>query len=65
VKNLYKALGILISYDMGDNVDIAAEHDELWMGGPDAKNLSEVQIKELNDLGVHWDEDSQSWHMFV
>ena len=50
---------------MGDNVDIAAEHDELWMGGPDAKNLSEVQIKELNDLGVHWDEDSQSWHMFV
>ena len=69
MKELHEALGILLEFrgKQGDfvNYDVCAEHDEIWMGGPDPSQLKPEEVKRLEELHVNWDESTQSWHMFT
>jgi len=60
-------LQILFKYDI--NLELHAEHDELWAGAKDMTHegmcaiMSKEDIKEMNRFG--WSEDEESWHHFT
>ncbi len=53
-----------------DDVDVRAEHDEVWAGpdGADALQIerwSEEDIREMGRLGWHLDADIECWHHYT
>ena len=43
---------------------VNAEHDEMW-AGPDAADVSDADIEELQVLGWHPEDDGQGFHHFT
>lgn len=63
MKRIYDGLTILLKYD--PEGDCAAEHDVLYAGGGDPKEMSPEDLAKLDELGWHWDEDLDSWAHYV
>lgn len=63
VTDLHKVLGIFVRYDPKDY--IAAEHDEIWIGGVRPDRMTEEERKTVADCHVTWDSTTESWHGFV
>lgn len=64
IQKLKRALDILCA-DGNKSDEMSAKHDELFLGGPRPEALSEMEIKELKELGVAWDVSYDCWHTFV
>lgn len=65
VKNLIKALTILEQYTPeGKNHYLAAEHDVIYMGDTDW-DIPEEVLQQLDELGVHPDEDLNCFYAFT
>ena len=47
-----------------DNPWISAEHDEIY-AGEDVHKYTEEQIRRLEELGFHFDEDISSFRVYV
>ena len=61
---LHEALSILKQYD--PNGYIAAEHDQIWIGGPNPEEVMHPDVRDrLMQLGVSWDPYIEAWHAFV
>ncbi len=57
--------GFQILFKHNPDGDIAAEHDEVFSGGPPPDHLSAEELKILEGSGWSWDSDLDSWHKFV
>lgn len=65
MKDLIKALQILLKYANDDRNPTHCEHDQLYIGcGIELTEVTEVDIKELEELGFFWDEESDGFISF-
>lgn len=65
MKDLIKALQILLNYANDDYSPTHCEHDQLYIGcGIELEKVSKEDEKELYDLGFFWDEDSEGFISF-
>ena len=64
MKRILEGLNILAKYS--DSGDFAAEHDQIWAGPDDASEMeiSEEDLKTLDDLGWFIDDEFDSWSHF-
>ncbi len=62
-KELHEALGILLKYTK--DTAMSAEHDEVYLSGPEPDGLTHEDQERLMKLRVTWDEGVGSWHAFV
>jgi len=63
MKDLIKALQILLKYANDDRNPTHCEHDQLYIcSGIELEMVSEADIKELDELGIFW---SESDGMFI
>ena len=56
MKNLIKALQIFLKYG-DESYPTHCEHDTLYVHGYNKDDMSEADVKELDELGFIWDED--------
>ncbi len=63
MKRVYEGLAVLVKYD--PNGYFAAEHDEIFAGGPEPIRITEEDLATLKKLGWSWDESLPAWHKFV
>lgn len=59
LNNIIAGLQVLLKYENY----FAAEHDQIWAGGP--KRLPAEEKKILEDAGWFWDGDVESWSHFA
>lgn len=64
MKNLVNILGILMKY-VGESASYAAEHDQLFLEGPDPKEMSPAHAELLESWGCHWDDEIETWYLFT
>lgn len=65
MKDLIKALKILLEYANDDRCPTHCEHDQLFIGcGIQLKSVSEADIEELDKLGFFWDEEDEGFISF-
>lgn len=64
MKRFKEGLDIISKYI--EDGDIAAEHDQIWAGPDDASemNISEEDLKRLDELGWFIDEEFDCWTHF-
>lgn len=65
MRELHEGIGILLMYEPADaapNCD--AQHDELFMGGPEPEKLSAEHRDRLEALSFRWTE-YDSWAVFT
>lgn len=65
---LRHVLGILDSYPREGttgSVDVSAEHDRIWIGGPAPADLSRADDAQLKEHGCYFDERNASWWVFT
>lgn len=48
-----------------DSIEVAAEHDELYLGGPNKYIEDKSVLDELESLGCTWNEGHDCWHVFT
>lgn len=66
MKDLHQILTILLKYTQENQVfNVSAEHDEIFLRGPKPGDLSEEDAKRLDELICTYDQDINSWHIFV
>ena len=63
MSDLFSILQILLKYE--PNGDISAEHDTLYLTGPEPEKLSEEESETLKSLHCFYDESTQSWMLFT
>lgn len=65
MKDLIKALQILLKYANNDYAPTHCEHGKLYIGcGIELEKVTEEDIKELDELGFFWDEESDGFMSF-
>ena len=65
MKDLIRALQILLKYANDDKNPTHCEHDQLYIGcGIELEQVSEEDIKELDDLGVFWSDEDEGFISF-
>lgn len=64
-RKLHEGLGILLKYEDKPSSYVCAEHDEVFLPGPHPDKISEADRKRLEELGIAWHEDVDSWHSFT
>jgi hypothetical protein len=58
MKDLIKALQILLKYANDDYAPTHCEHDMMYIGCDiDIEQVSKEDVKELDELGFHWEEE--------
>ena len=62
IEKVIKGLQILAKYE---DCDIQSEHDQIYVGPTDAKDVSKVDAKELEKLDFFIDSEFGSWTRFV
>ena len=62
-KNLHTVLDIFLSYDP-EGGPMHATHDEIYLTGPHPDEMRPQDVKKVEGLGVTWDAEYDSWHMF-
>ena len=62
VKDIASVLTIFNKYGDFEATDLAADHEQIWIGGPELKDMSEEDQKAVDKLG--WFEDEDSWSHF-
>ena len=63
MKDLLEGLQILIKYDPSGNV--YAQHEQIFLGGPDPEKLSPEEAKRLEELHFHYDRKEDTWYVFT
>lgn len=63
MNKLFSILQILLKYE--SNGDMSAEHDTLYLNGPEPKDLSKEDAKTLESHHCFYDESTQSWMFFT
>lgn len=63
MQNVINGLNLLSS--CGDYEDVSVGHDTFYAAGPEPEELSEEQTKILEDNDWSWDEEFESWYIFV
>ena len=62
MKDLIKALQILLKYANDDRCPTNCEHDVLYIGcGIELEKVNEKDIKELDDLGFFWSDEDEGF----
>jgi len=65
MKDLIEALQILLNYANDDRNPTHCEHDQLYVGCDiQLHQVSEEDIKRLDELGFFWDEESEGFISF-
>lgn len=66
IKQLKEIVTILIDHSSeGDDLSCSAEHDELFLGGPNVETLDAAVVTRLGELNCTWDDDFDCWHKFT
>lgn len=55
----------LANADVDDEEEIAAEHDELFVGGPSPVNLPEATVFLLKRTGWIWSDEFDCWRHYT
>ena len=63
MRDLIKALQIFLKYGDPD-YPTHCEHDELWICGYDGIDISDEDLKLLDELGFFYDNNDQSFKSF-
>lgn len=48
-----------------EEATMAAQHEEIYVGGPKPSELVESQTFMLEKAGFTWDEGNECWHVFT
>jgi len=66
MKDLIKALQILLKYANDDRCPTHCEHDQLYIGAgiDELEKISEEDINELDDLGFFWSDEDEGFISF-
>lgn len=66
MKRIIEGLNIIEKYSEDLPTDFAAEHDQIWAGPDNASemNISEEDLKRLEELNWFIDEEFDSWSHF-
>ena len=62
IKNVIAGLTIIAKYD---STDICAEHDAIYAGASAWEAMTDAEYEQMEENGWHWDEDAQSFRIFV
>lgn len=62
---LIKGLTILEKYNKDEQAYFAAEHDEIFVGGPKPAKMEAADRHVLRDTGWRYSTDHDCWHAFV
>lgn len=68
MQKLREGLEILEKYvDEDESTQVSAEHDIIYLGQPGLKPdvVSDEDRERLEELGVHWDAQYDSWYSFT
>lgn len=63
-EKIHEILGILLKYAKEQHPHMTAEHDEIWLPGPDPEEMTEADRKRVEELGADWG-GGTLWHCFV
>jgi hypothetical protein len=63
IKELNDVIAIFNKYGEYSNEEFAADHEQIWIGGPNEDELSEADREAVDKMGWFIDEDS--WSHFV
>lgn len=63
MKDLHEVLTILLGYRPEGTA--SARGDSVYMAGPEPSGLRPEHARRLKELGCSYDEEYESWHIFV
>jgi hypothetical protein len=59
MSELFSILQILLKYEPNGNV--YAEHDTIWLSGPNPETIDNEDLKKLEALSCYYDQSYDSW----
>lgn len=65
MKRVLEGLTILAKYVNERDDFFSAEHDEIFVSGPEPKRMTVDERAKLQELGFDYDRANKSWHKYV